>query len=236
MDQDGTDFFPYHRIGYRSNPFRALTPEEWNEIAVLHPDIVEALKTSSHILIMGHKGRGKTSALHAACRYLSSQGNNVVFEYIPERRHTFKTDLSIRYDIVCIDEVQRLTPAVLLRLINTAKRIGLRLILSSHTNISLLFLLKKMPLISINLDQYNDLQRIKTVIERRLDFFALHDMERCQLSDEEYNQLHAKYATDIRAMEHHLYDLFKHQAYTRTGGCNSLTDKCAGVESTMKKD
>src|SRR5262245_45267305 len=42
-NQDLTDFFPFHAIGFQCNPFRALTDEEWAAVAVLPADLQEAL-------------------------------------------------------------------------------------------------------------------------------------------------------------------------------------------------
>ena len=59
MSRLGHEFFPSWRLGYRSNPFRSLTREEWRDIVVM-PEGLHTLKDSLPSLtqILGDQGRG----------------------------------------------------------------------------------------------------------------------------------------------------------------------------------
>ena len=36
-------WFPFHSLGFRCNPFRVLTDEEWAEVAVLPEEVLEVV-------------------------------------------------------------------------------------------------------------------------------------------------------------------------------------------------
>ena len=59
-------FFHFPHIGYRRNPFGALTDEEWTAIAVLPPAIERILADDfEHLQLLGPMGIGKSTTLLA---------------------------------------------------------------------------------------------------------------------------------------------------------------------------
>src|SRR5262249_26539331 len=107
-------YFPFHALGFRSNPFRALTDEEWAEIVVLPPELAaaaaEAEARGGHLQILGDRGRGKTSALLGLAAAQRQAGKRAAYEYLPEGRDSFRTALA-GLDVFLLDEAQRLNGA-----------------------------------------------------------------------------------------------------------------------------
>ncbi|MCW3059201.1 MAG: hypothetical protein JWQ02_1022 [Capsulimonas sp.] len=204
--------FPFHALGYRCNPFRVLSDEEWGEIALLSEPTRMALAGNSHVQILGRRGRGKSTALRGFVHAVRASGASVAYEYIPPGRHQFLTSLD-GLEIFALDEAQRLFPSECLRLASAAKRHGTRLILGSHADFR--FFLK--PLVTVSLDSPNP-EHFAAALQRRLDYFALPDAPCAALSPEALRWLIDCYRSDLRGAEHLLYE-----ALPRLDGPRSLT-------------
>src|SRR5207248_5460657 len=123
-------YFPFHALGYRSNPFRALSDEEWADIVVLPEAVLAVAAGPNHLQILGELGHGKTSALLGLAQQLRRAGRRVAYEYLPIGHYVFTSQLT-GLDVFLLDEVQRLRTAERRRLLAAAKG-GLRLMLGSH--------------------------------------------------------------------------------------------------------
>src|SRR5712692_10403753 len=130
-------YFPFHALGFRSNPFRALTDEEWAAIVVLPEAILQAAASGGHLQVLGEMGRGKTSTLLGLAEHFRHGGRFVEYEYLPIGQDMFKSPLA-GLQVFLLDEVQRLRPDERRRLL-AAARGGLRLILGSHDDLTPLF-------------------------------------------------------------------------------------------------
>ena len=132
-------FFPFHDLGFRCNPFRALTREEWSQIAVVPQAIEEAIEGDfSHLQIIGNQGSGKTSALLALKKRFKDQGHKVQYCYLPPGQTKLPGTWPVG-EILLIDEMQRLTQNQRLRVVKKVAPMyeaGLRLIFSSHEDLS----------------------------------------------------------------------------------------------------
>jgi hypothetical protein len=69
-------FFHFPHIGYRRNPFGALTDEEWAAIAILSPIIERVLANGfEHLQLLGPMGIGKSTTLLALQAWFIDQKN-----------------------------------------------------------------------------------------------------------------------------------------------------------------
>jgi len=200
-------YFPFHALGYRSNPFRALTDEEWAEIVVLPDAIVAAAAHGGHLQVLGELGHGKTSALLGLAQQFRRAGRRVIYEYLPIVQDTFTASV-IGLDVFLLDEVQRLRPNERLRLV-AAGQAGLRLILGSHEDLTPLFQGAGLSLATVRLDQTAPGQ-LAALLARRLAAAALPNSPNGVAFDASaVAYLEDKFAGNLRAMEHFLYEVFQ---------------------------
>src|SRR5512137_497992 len=74
-------YFPFHALGLQCNPFRALTDEEWGDIALL-PEELLTLEPTAHVQILGERGHGKTSLLMGLAAMGRQQHKKAAYEYL----------------------------------------------------------------------------------------------------------------------------------------------------------
>ncbi len=208
-------YFPFHELGFRCNPFRALTREEWSQIAVL-PQAVEAVLEGefSHLQIIGDQGFGKTSALLALKKRFEDQGRSVQYCYLPPKRKraTWKWG---EYEILLIDEMQRLSQNQRLRVVKTipsSRENGPRLIFSSHEDLGPVFERLRRPLQTIPL-RHHEAAFVRKIIERRLQFFSEGDRSKASLTEKAYALLNETFVNDLRSLEDFLYEVFQQQQF-----------------------
>jgi len=217
-------YFPFHALGFRCNPFRTLTDDEWAYIAVL-PESIQALLQNgfAHLQILGEPGYGKTTILLALAAKFRAQGKRVEYEYLPEDQSQFKTDC-VGLDVFVLDEVQRLVSSERERLIGIAHHT--QLIIASHEDLTPLFASHSLGLASVQIEN-SDSGVLRTILSRRLDYFrqvALKsDMRDSSLRKERSAQndsqidfspdaivyLSNMFRGNLRAMEQFLYEVFQ---------------------------
>lgn len=203
---------PYRRAGFRSNPFRTLTDDEWLDVTVLPPAVDHLLSTDKHVQISGRKGFGKSTLLRSMALLLSEDGQAIDYEYLPPGTHQFTAGLS-RLDIYILDEAQRLTPNELIRLTQQVRQNRVRLIYSTHISLRPLFGLAGLPTDHLHLSQRtypNPLDHIQQVIEKRLAYFALPDATYTSIDASGYGWLHNRFGVNIRDMLAFLYTVYQH--------------------------
>lgn len=205
-------FFPFYSLGFRCNPFRALTDEEWVEVAVIPSSIQETLNNGyTNLQIVGEKGYGKTTILLIITAELKQSNRNATYEYIPENGRAFYTSLA-NLDHFLLDEVQRLTQNERKRLLSYSGRT--RLILATHEDLTPLFTANNLPLTTIYLNKTGS-AHLKAVLNNRLSYFSLEDTPPITFSDQDVQFLWNKFGRDFRAAEHYLYEYFQ-QLLTNT--------------------
>lgn len=200
-------YFPFHALGFQCNPFRALTPEEREEIALLSEPVRALLARDEAIQILGPMGSGKTTTLRGLAARLREQGKSVVYEYLPEGQRRFTTETGA-LRAFCLDEAQRLIGRERRRLLAPARRDGLRLLLASHEDMSALFARQGLPLLTVRLDT-GDEAHFYAALQRRLDYFALPDTPRASLTPDALRRLRAQFGVNLRAAEYLLYEVFQ---------------------------
>ncbi len=208
-------YFPFHALGFRCNPFRAVTDEEWAELAVLPESLEAALAAGAvHLQILGQKGYGKTTALLALTARFKREGKQATYEHLEIGQTRFKTALAsfADLDVFLLDEVDRLSGAERKRLCAALSREGdgLRAVISSHEDLSPLFTRYRLPLTTLHFNSAT-LAHLETVIRRRLAYFALDPSQTpgLTLSTEAIAYLQQTYGGDLRAVELLLYEVFQ---------------------------
>lgn len=196
-------YFPFHRLGYQCNPFRAVTDAEWVALAIV-PESIEQVLSQPNFQILGDKGHGKTTTLLALAARFGAQGQRVAYEHLEVEQNRFITDLA-GLDIFLLDEAQRLTKRERERLLGGR----LRLILASHEDLTPLFTRFGLRLATVQFDSA-PLAHVTAVLERRLAFFALAgSSQRVAIQPEAIQLLHTTFGADVRKIELALYEVFE---------------------------
>jgi len=214
-------FFPFHALGLCGNPFRALTDEEWADVAVLRESLVAALASDSHVQILGPAGSGKTTALLGMADRLARDGLRVAYEYIPEGRHRFTTRLA-DLDAFALDEAQRLDRWQRWRLLRRLRRSGrsLRLLVATHEDLTPLFARHNQPLRTTYADRLTEAD-LAAILDRRLRRFAIGGEAAIAFAPDATRWLHLSFGSDLRRLTHFLYEVF---ARLTTPGAITATD------------
>jgi hypothetical protein len=224
-------FFHFPHIGYRRNPFGALSDEEWKAVSVL-PLAVERILAAGfdHLQILGPMGIGKSSTLFALQRWFveqeeslrkgaktqsrgepvarsqSTQTNHIVYEYLPEDQRHFVTNTS-GLDIFLLDEAQRLNWWQRRKLVKAASH--LQIIFSSHEDMALLFNKKGLSVTSVDLTGEIDEAWITAVLHKRLAYFAISDQPHVTLTPAAIAYLVETFGQNLRQMEYFLYEVWQ---------------------------
>ncbi len=201
-------FFFHNQLGYRQNPFGALTAEEWTAVAFIPPTVQQILDEGfTHLQLLGRKGCGKTTTLLKLAAEQQTQGRTVLYEYIPEGQRHFMSRLAAN-TVFVLDEAQRLRWRERKRWLGWGTAVTS--IFSSHTDLTPHFRRAHLPLTSVWLDAEISLAHYHTWLERRLAYFTLPGKRRVELADTAVAALYHRYGRDMREAEYFLYELFQH--------------------------
>jgi chromosomal replication initiation ATPase DnaA len=150
----------------------------------------------------------------ALAEHLTNQGQHVLYHYLPLGEKRFRGHLHA-VDILLLDEMQRLSKTQRTRLLGKiAPRDGngLKLICSTHEDLTLLFERRNRLLTTIHLDIHEE-RFVRQIIERRLQFFALDNHSKVKFSDPAYRLLTNTFKSDLRSLEIFLYTVFQQQDF-----------------------
>jgi hypothetical protein len=201
---DRVDYFPFHAIGFKCNPFRALTDDEWPAVAVLPLALQAALSRGvANLQILGPLGHGKTTALLAVADRLRAAGNRAAYEYLPDGQSRFITQAA-GPGYFLLDEAQRLSGRERQRLVRLP---GIHFVLGSHEDFSPLFAARRLALTTIRID--NDEDHLAALLERRLAYFALDGVPAITFDASAVRFLHRMFGGNVRAAQHFLYEVFQ---------------------------
>jgi len=199
-------YFPFHSLGFLSNPFRALTDAEWADIVVLPEPILAAASRAGHMQVLGEMGRGKTSTLLGLAKQFRAAGQRVAYEYLAIGQDRFSTPPA-GLDVLLLDEAQRLRASERRRLLAAAA--NLRLLLGSHEDLAPLFAGAGLPLATLRLEAFGP-AHMALVLERR---FAAASMPGSTpvvtLDPSALAYLEATFGSNLRAVERFLYEVFQ---------------------------
>lgn len=208
---NNSPYFPFHALGFRCNPFRAVTDDEWMDIAILPEPVAEiAAKGFVNLQVLGEKGYGKTTTLLALAAQFKREGKRIAYEHIEEGRSQFTTEFG-GLDVFLLDEAQRLSERERERLLAALPENGdgLHAVLGSHDDLTPLFARRGLPLTTVRYDT-TTLTHLAAVTHRRLTYFASGtDTPSVTLSPDAVRYLHTTFGGDIRETEMLLYEVFQ---------------------------
>ena len=225
-------YFPFHALGFRSNPFRALTDDEWADIVVLSETVLAAATGAGHLQVLGEMGRGKTSTLLGLARRFRRAGRRVAYEYLTIGQDSFNTPLP-GPDVFLLDEAQRLRASERRRLL-AAARAGPRLILGSHQDLAPLFAAAGLELATARLEAFGP-AHLAAVLERRLADAALPTTAPLVTLDPgALAYLTATFGSNLRGTERFLYEVFQRLETPGPLTANSLQAFAAAYPETIQ--
>jgi hypothetical protein len=192
------EFFPFYDLGLKCNPFRALSDEEWVEVAVVPRQVQGVLESGfENLQILGEKGYGKTTMLLLLARERRYESQLVAYERIPEDGRVFKTELS-GFDWFVLDEAQRLSKRERKRFMRESVDCGL--IIGNHEDFGDLFGSAGRGLTTVSLAG-TDRDHLAAVLNRRLAYFALEERMPEPIGEEMVDFLWGRFGRNIRAVE-----------------------------------
>ncbi len=200
-------YFSHHRLGYRKNPFGALTEVEWTAVSFL-PDEVEAAlaQGTAHIQMLGRDGCGKTSTLIGMAAQFEQDGQTVVYEYIPEGQNWFG-EAAGNFDVFVLDEAQRLNWRQRRRWLKLGE--GQRLIFSSHVDLSSHFRRRGWPLWRFDVATAVTPATYAAWIEHRLSFFAIPQAPAVTVTPDASQFLYDTFGANMREAEYFMYEVWQ---------------------------
>lgn len=210
-------FFPFHTFGLHRNPFGSLSEDEWYAVTVPPPAVHTAIVDGfDHLLVLGRKGRGKSTTLNYLRYHFMLQGQRVGYERIPRWQWHYTTATSA-LDVFALDEAQRLAPWQMWRLFAQRDRHKTRLIVGSHYDHTLEFRLRGLNVRTVRLRHQMTPAQLALILQRRLEALALDDATpTVWFTEDAVAALWHRYDTDLRSMTFFLYDGF--QQLERPGG------------------
>ena len=200
---DSTLSLPFEHLNLRRNPFGERELSERRSLAILHEelsDLPDLRDPGFALLILGDKGRGKTSHLLG----LSAQHPDSVYLYIPEEGLR-QLPSELGPSPLFIDEAQRLTRLQRRRLFDPTRS----LVIGSHEDHERQLSKAGFRVLSRMASQGLDDSRLLAIFTRRIESVRRTDDDVPRLSLEACQRLLHHFGDDVRAMEGYLYDVFQ---------------------------
>lgn len=231
----GYGWLPLGHLNLRRNPFGELDRAERLQAAVVdtEPWVAFVATPRRALQFLGPCGHGKSSHLYAMIRDCGLDLSAYI--YLPPRRSI--PDLWSRRMLPFIDSTQaagwgcaqRLLEHKNVLVLDEAQRLplGLRkrvfrshdpVLLGTHADLSPALRRAGFEVMTVDVSRQCDPQRIADVLNRRIALSRLDaavDFPHCSL--DEAQRLHARYGSDLRAIESRLYDVFQQLAGTTHG-------------------
>ncbi len=189
----------FAHVNLRCNPFCEVLLEQLADLAVEIPEFDARPKTA--LLILGEKGRGKTTHLQK----LWQQHPEAPYLHLPEMGRQPRIP---RAELIFLDEAQRLGRLTRLLVWQRAKT----WVIASHENHKLEleragFNVQILHLTGLTLD------KLETIIEKRLEWARRSSGEIPRLSKAQLEQLLHQFGDDLRGIQGALYDAYQQMNY-----------------------
>lgn len=199
-------YFPFYRFNLKQNPFGTLNDTDRLRVTVLPPPVEAALENGfEHLLVLGRKGRGKSTTLHYLVNVYRAAGQQVAYERLPRFQWRYTTNLT-PLDVFALDEMQRIAPWEALRLFQAAR--GKRLLIGSHADHTAAFRLRGLEVTTVRLGRMASRDRLDRILQRRVEAFRLDESAPPGLhfTSDAVDWLWRRYGSDLRTMNSFLYD------------------------------
>lgn len=197
---DLTLISPFRFYNLWRNPFGELTRHERAELAVAEvTQWLRFLENDRAVLqFVGPCGRGKTTHALAIVRALPTAG----YIYLPEEKPRPQVGL---HRPMIVDESQRLSFWQLRRVL----RVPGPLVLCTHVDHRRAIQRAGRELLSVEIGAETNPSKLQKILNRRIEASRLGDGTIPQISHDHATQLHSRFGSDVRAIEHHLYIEFQ---------------------------
>jgi hypothetical protein len=189
---------PFAHLNLRFNPFGELTREERAATAIVDPIDIPVLDSNNRTAIqfVGEHGRGKSTHLIA----LHKQFKDSPYTQIHLGDNPTFTNNAVQF----IDSIELLSASRRKKIYRTCDFLAL----TTHDDLTKELQTAGFEVMSKRIF-INDEQRLKMIIDSRIEFARRDTGSLPNISLITVRQLITKFNNDIRAMEHHLYDVFQ---------------------------
>ncbi len=193
---------PWSQLNLSRNPFGELTGQERAELAIIDPSQFADMKFARKMAVefIGDCGRGKSTRL----RWLQSRLPSAIYVYLPEDEPIPAIPLG---DPLLIDEAQRLTRAVKNRVFAS----GIPLVLGTHRSLRRSLRRHGYAVQSVRIGDRNTPELAREVLNRRIEASRLKTGPIPVISQADARKLSRRFGSDIRSMEHFLYERLQNQ-------------------------
>jgi energy-coupling factor transporter ATP-binding protein EcfA2 len=189
----------------RRNPFGELTRQERAELAVVDVQAIadQVRDDWNAVQFIGDCGRGKTTRMLALAQMLPESS----YVYLPEDGPCPAIGVGRP---MLVDEAQRLPRRVRKQVFAA----GLPLVLATHRDLSRPLRRAGYRVTTQHIGGHNTPELIGKLLNRRIEASRLDALQTAPVvSSEDAGWLHAKFGSDIRAIESYLYDIVQSQAF-----------------------
>lgn len=214
-DRPSLPWLPFARLNLLRNPFGELSPDDRIRAAVLdvEPWATWLHQPDSAIQFVGPCGRGKTTHLFAICACFPAAAYVYLPEDDPHPKIPWGTPL-------LIDEAQRMS--IWERRQVLRRRVPLAL--GTHRDLSRSLQRAGYRVRTIDVAAETNAARLQAIGNRRVELARLGRGPIPHLTKGDAQALDRRFGTDVRAMEHYLYDQFQHLAQGDGGGKLRIDD------------
>ena len=190
---------PFLHLNLHFNPFGELPLKHRAELAVLHlQPLLEHLDRPRAVLqLLGDKGNGKTTHLLAIKDCFPGAG----YVHFPEGE---RPPIPVGSPLL-LDEAQRIPWWQRRKVFRTPGP----LVLGTHRDFTTELQRYRRDVKTVEAGSATDAERLDKIFQRRIEFARRGPGPVPQVPLATTEQLIARYGTDVRSMEGHLYDLFQ---------------------------
>lgn len=191
---------PFAHLNLRRNPFGELTVDERTNLAEVEVEsALHHLKLPRSVVqIVGGKGYGKTTHLLA----LAGHFPGCAYVHIAEGHRGV---IPVSGEPLLIDEAQRLTFDQRWLVMRSDRR----LILGTHHDFENALSRARRPVLTLAADRLTEDARIFRILNARIQSARREAGPIPSITQDTASRLHAQFGSDLRSMEHSLYQVFQ---------------------------
>jgi hypothetical protein len=201
---DSLASLPFEHLNLRRNPFGEFSAEERTRLANVELQAaLEHLRSRSQkrppvLQVIGEKGFGKTTHLLAIARKFPT----AFYMHIPEDEHA---KIPVVGEPLLIDEAQRLTLWQRLCLFRSQRT----LVLGTHRDFTQHLKRAGRSVLTLDAARHTTPERIAQILNDRVRSVRRSSDPIPTVTSATASTLFALYGSDLRSIQHHLYDVFQ---------------------------